>query len=56
MKYKVTINSNPEFTATVTARTVSEAKRPATRSALLAGIKVFYSNDVEVEGLDVVTA
>lgn len=41
MKYKVTIKSSPEFSTTVTARTVTEAKRIATRDALLAGIKVF---------------
>lgn len=55
MKYKITIKSSPEFTTTLTARTIAEAKRLATRDALLSGIKVFYSNEIEVEELDIVT-
>jgi len=49
MKYKVTIKSNPEFETTVTARTVAEAKRLATRDALLIRIKVLYSDEIRVE-------
>jgi hypothetical protein len=49
MKYKVTIKSTPEFTTTVTARTVAEAKRLATRDALLIRIKVLYSDEIRVE-------
>lgn len=54
MKYKVTIKSNPEFTTTLTAGTVAEAKRLATRDALLIKIRVLYSDDIEVEELNLV--
>lgn len=54
MKYKVTIKSTPEFSTVVPARTVAEAKRLATRDALLIKIRVLYSDEIEVEELDFV--
>ena len=52
MKYKVTIKSTPEFSDVVIARTVAEAKRIATRNALVKGIKVLYSDDVWIEDIE----
>lgn len=51
MKYKVTINSTPEFSTIVKARTIAEAKRLAIRDALLNRIKVMYSDEIEVEDI-----
>jgi hypothetical protein len=55
MQYKITINSTPEHKETVTARTHAEAKRIATRNAILLGIKVLYIDEIDIEELAVAT-
>ena len=52
MNYKVTIKSTPEYTATIKARSVKEAKRIAIRNALLIGIHVLYSDDKLIEEIE----
>lgn len=48
MKYKVHIKSNPEFNDEVKARSKAEAKRIVTRNALLVGINVLHTDEIEV--------